>query len=184
MARAHIDGPRIPLATGGYFDLENPGSSEFSIEDIAHSLAHLCRFTGHVRSFYSVAQHSVLVSHAVPVEHAFAGLMHDAAEAFIGDVSKPLKVLLPEYKVIEERIEAVVFPRFGLPPKLPICVKRADRVLLRTEQRDLVVDAGGDEWALRAGVRPLDERIEPMPSDEAKRLFLMRFAELRPNLVR
>lgn len=181
MTVTRIKGPTIMLASGRYFDLEDPESCDFGINDIAHALAHICRYTGHCRTFYSVAQHSVLVSRAVPEEHAFAGLMHDAAEAFIGDVSKPLKVLLPDYKHIEDRIESAVFARFGLPAELPPCVKEADRVLLRTEQRDLM-GADGHEWSFTEGAAPLPERIEPMPPSEAKWLFLTRYAALRPNV--
>lgn len=180
MTVTRIKGPTIMLASGRYFDLEDPEACDFGIEDIAHALAHICRYTGHCRTFYSVAQHSVLVSRAVPAEHAFAGLMHDAAEAFIGDVSKPLKVLLSEYKRIEDRIEAAVFGRFGLPAELPPCVKEADRVLLRTEQRDLM-GAEGHEWSFTEGATPLLDRIEPLPPSEAKWLFLTRYAALRPN---
>ena len=165
------------LASGRYFDLEDPDSSEFDIEDIAHALAHICRYTGHCRTFFSVAQHSVLVSRVVPEEHAFAGLMHDAAEAFIGDVSGPLKLLLPDYAKIEDRIEAAVFARFGLPVHLPQCVKDADRVLLRTEQRDLM-GADGHQWSFTAGIVPLTERIRPLPPGDAKRMFLTRYAAL------
>ena len=182
MTVTRIKGPTIMLASGRYFDLEDPESSEFGIEDIAHALAHICRYTGHCRTFYSVAQHSVLVSRVVPPEHGFAGLMHDAAEAFIGDVAKPLKLLLPDYKLIEDRIEAVVFARFGLPSKLPQCVKDADRVLLRTEQRDLM-GADGHQWSFTADTKPMLECIAPLPPGEAKHLFLARYAALRPNLA-
>lgn len=172
-----INEPWIMLIGGGYFDLEDPELSEFDIHDIAHALSLICRYTGHCRQFYSVAQHSVLVSLTVPQEHARAGLLHDAAEAFIGDVSKPLKNLLPDYQSIEARVERTVFERFGLPAKLPPCVEEADRILLRTEQRDLTA-AGSHRWSRTAGILPLAERIVPLGPLEAKREFLNRYFAL------
>ena len=169
-----IVGPTIKTASGDYFDLEDPDFRSIKIEDIGYALAMLCRYTGHCSAFYSVAQHSVLVSTIVPVEHALAGLLHDAAEAYIGDVSKPLKSLLPDYKRIEARIEAAVFKRFGLPEVLPDAVKRADLILLRTEQRDLM-DAEGEDWTYTEGVAPLLARIHPQSSKLARDSFLSRF---------
>jgi hypothetical protein len=167
----------VLTASGRRFDLLDPETAEFDIYDIAHALSHLCRYTGHCREFYSVAQHSVLVSRIVPAQHALAGLLHDAAEAFIGDVATPLKALLPDYREIEARIEAVVFRRFGLPLRLPDCVKQADQVLLCTELRDLMA-ADPSGWPANRNVQAMRVRIDPQTPAQARDEFLRTFGEI------
>lgn len=174
--------PDILTQGGRYIDFIAVDDNDYDVEDIAHALANLGRFTGHTRSFYSVAQHSVLASRIVPEEDALAALLHDASEAYLGDVAKPLKELLPDYRAIEERLERALFAQFGVPYPLPASVKRADRILLATEKRDLMPahdrSCGSDDWALIAGIEPLAERIVPLPPWAAKQLFLARIDEL------
>lgn len=172
-------GPTIMLHSGKCFDLKAPEESDFGIDDIAHALSNICRFTGHCRVFYSVAQHSVLVSQVVPPNDALAGLLHDAAEAFVGDVSKPLKLLLPDYQAIERRVECAVWQRFGLPKTLPPSVKRADQVLLDVEQHDLMhADAPRGRSLWSQSHPSLAEPIKPLAPVDAKQAFLRRFEEL------
>jgi len=169
--------PTILLGSGRYFNLLNPRAEDVHIFDIAAALSKLCRFTGHVREFYSVAQHSYLASYLVPPDYALQALLHDAAEAYIGDVARPLKHLLPDYREIEQRVEAVVFERFHLPAVLHESVKHADLVMLATEQRDLMPDHD-DEWAILRGITPLDGPLAPRIPDVAERIFMQRFIHL------
>lgn len=170
--------PDILTYSGAYFDFISPNPATIDIVDIAHGLANTCRFGGHTRHFYSVAQHSVLASHLVPAQDALWALLHDAAEAYVGDVPRPLKQLLPDYRAIEKRVETAVLAKFGLTGPMPPSVQAADLVLLATEQRDLM-PAHDDEWALIADVEPMRETIEPWDAMRSYREFMSRFLDLR-----
>ena len=171
--------PTILTAAGRYFDFLAPERSVIGIDEIAHALSNICRFTGHTRDFYSVAEHSVHVSRLVPPGDALAGLMHDAAEAFVGDVAKPLKRLLPDYAAIEARVEAAVLSRFGLNVTLPPTVTAADDDMSVVEQRQ-AMDAEAYDRVLPSFHNPQAKlvRLEFWEPAEARMMFLQRFEEV------
>jgi hypothetical protein len=168
----------IMTASGLPFWPLRPRAEDVRIEDVAHALSNLCRFTGAVREFYSVAQHSVLVSCVVPVEHALWGLLHDASEAYLLDLARPVKRLpeLAAYRGAEAAVMAAVCARLGLPLDEPDDVKLADRRMLRTEQRDLMPPELPGEG--RGDVEPYPFLIEPWSPERARFEFLQRFRAL------
>lgn len=170
-------GPTILLQSGAHFDLLDPTSSAFTIEDIAHGLSNTCRFAGQCRRFYSVAEHCVLASHIVAPEFALQTLMHDASEAFIGDVTRPLKSILPAYKAIERTIEAAIMQRFGIADWNVPQVKEVDLAMLAGEQLAMM-PPHDDSWAVLAGVTPAPIEFAFWRPHTAREAFLERFAEL------
>jgi len=154
----------------------NPDPADVDIEDIAHALSNNCRFTGHVKSFYSVAQHSVLCSRIVPDEYALTALLHDASEAYLSDIARPIKAQ-PDfgetYKKYESKLEAAIAERFGLVFPYPAEIKWADNVLLRSEQRDLMPPVFRHE-----GEDYLEDTIDPWAPELAEIKFLGRFYSL------
>lgn len=169
--------------SGLAFDLVAPEASMVSIKDIAQSLANQCRFNGHTVRFYSVAEHCLYVSRAVPRPFALQALLHDAAEAYVGDMVRPLKSLLVEFKAVEQRVWLAVCARFNLPSALPYDVQIADQRMLATEREYLLLP-GSRDWGTMLEVFPLHEigldspRQFGLPPREAHRRFLERFAEL------
>lgn len=173
----------IQVANGHIIDPFNPDPDKFFIEDIAHSLANQCRFGGHVKKHYSVAEHSVRVSYAVPEEDAFDGLMHDTTEAYLVDIPSPIKNALfgDNYREVEEVLLAKLAAKFDFSPEIPKSVKYADNALLRTEVRDLmwpVAEGEFDLWSPWFIADPLPDTIVPLMPEEAEREFLHRYYEL------
>lgn len=167
---------------GKYFNFNRPDLYDYNIEEIAHALSLICRFTGHVKHHYSVAQHSVLVSHLVPREYEYAGLMHDAHEAYVGDVPTPLKRMLPNYKLIERDVEQQVQEAFCV-LRSGHCkqeVKAADLLALAIEKRDLMpLDPDPQQWQVLDGINAPDNiKIAELTPRQAEQLFLDRYEEL------
>ena len=171
----------IQVFSGGMFHVLDPRPEEICIEDIAHGLSMLCRFTGQVRKFYSVAQHSVYVSQYCDPADAMWGLLHDSSENYIADVSRPAKSLpeMAAYKTIESRIMDAVMWQFGLSTEEPASVKRADILLCDIEARDLMSPAGMKwSWSGAAiGDCPLKITRGWSP-EEAEERFMERYKEL------
>lgn len=164
--------------TGRRFYPMDPRPEDFDLKDIAHALANVNRYGGHLDRPYSVAQHSVLVSRHCPPGLEMCGLMHDAPEAYIGDMVKPLKLMLPQFQEIEDGVWRALAKRFDLPEEMPDEVKRVDLQMLGTEVRDLMDQPVGD-WHLALGVDLLPIEVTPWDWQKAEAEFLYRYLDLR-----
>jgi len=191
-------GEWLQTFSGVKFFIRDPRPEDVRIEDIAHALSMVCRFGGHVRKPYSVAEHSVRVSECIAElggtpEEVFWGLMHDAAEAYVGDIIWPLKRQpeLSGYKIVERRVELAICKAFGMSYDMPAIVKHADLVMLATEKRDLMrgdhttvereaIAAKGetDKWYCD-DVQPHPKAIVGWPPYDAKALFLGHFQKVK-----
>lgn len=168
--------------TGKKFRPLSPHPDDICIEDIAHALSNLCRFGGHLPEFYSVAQHSVWVSNIVKPEFALAALLHDATEAYVVDVPRPLKRLLTDYRRIEGHLANTIEFKFGLKQGATTVkeIKTADSLMLcREASQFLKVDPSKD-WGYDFKEPEPDtyKGILPTGPAEAKKLFLERYREL------
>jgi 5'-deoxynucleotidase YfbR-like HD superfamily hydrolase len=173
----------IQTWSGLRFSPLDPDPAAIEIEDIAHALSNLCRFGGHCSVFYSIAQHSCLVSDAVDGdrETTLHALLHDASEAYLGDLPHPLKHRSPLgvlYREIEEPLQAAILARFGLGAAAPAVVKEIDRAALAAERAVLMRGADDAWWPELDGVEPLHGEIDPWPPERAEREFLDRFRRL------
>lgn len=172
------DATWIQTFTGKQFWPLEPRIEDVDILDIAHGLSLNCRFSGQCDDMMSVAQHSVIVSEHVPEALALRGLLHDASEAYIPDIGRPIKPAFPVFVEVEARLLHIIGLKFGI-PDLEVknaVVKDADNRTLMTEKRDNMKPEPAP-WALTE--EPYDDlRIISMESSWAERIFLVRFGEL------
>ena len=169
----------IQTVSGKRVDLPTPKLDQIDINDIAYALAMKCRFNGQCRKFYSVAEHSVRVSWLLPPRLELAGLLHDANEAYLPDLPRPVKELIPDYKRVENLTEEAINKKYEieLSDEDKRQIKRADNVMLSTEGRDLMGDTTG--WGLTE--TPLYRPIRPLTIDGARWWFLDTFNKLVSN---
>ena len=163
----------------GLMDLDNPDPKFFDPQVIAHALSQICRFTGHTREFWSVAEHCLLVVKSVsllsdqetkdlgvnPKDYKnlqLQALLHDASEAFLGDVSTPIKSMLPQYKIIEKEFEHRIYDRFKVvrTKESDAIVKAADLMCLKFEAETYLIPEGATEpWVERIQIEKPFDRI-------------------------
>jgi 5'-nucleotidase len=154
----------IRTYTGKMIDVFNPDPELIVIDDIAHALSNQCRFGGHTMQFYSVAEHCIHCSKMAPFPYTFEALMHDASEAYLVDVPRPVKIALPEYYKAEYRLMEVIAEKFGFAYPLSPEVQNIDDVTMQLEWENIVV---AHNWI-------------PMPQNYAKDIFLKQFHNLKP----
>lgn len=159
----------IRTLSGLAVDVTNPKPHMFDINDIAHSLSQQCRFGGHLKEFYSVAQHCYHTSRLVTKQNALAALMHDAAEYVLLDMPSPIKKHLTNYKELEHGVLMAMALKFGFKYPFEPEVKVADDKMLHLEHKNLVVG-------------PITSDLIPMSPPVAKLYFLKRFKELTSTL--
>lgn len=173
----------IGLSNGDFFDFRDPKGHAFDIDCIAHALSNICRYTGHIRKFYSVAEHCVLVSRLVPAKYALEGLMHDASEAYVSDMASPLKAMLPGYRKIEESVQEALAAFYGLKYPFPPEIHLADKQMYQIERKTIANNVEDKLWY--TDNKFFDTPIEIFPTGmtpkNAKMFFLSRFNELTKN---
>lgn len=179
---------KIVTYTGKTFDLLNPTPDMVCIEDIAHSLANLCRYTGHTRKFYSVAQHCVLAARVNDPNDPLQRLLHDASEAYIGDLASPWKRLLwvedgvvtrhISVRVFEQKIQDVIGLALGVDLTHSMEIKHIDNRMYSTEIRDLMPPS--DEFAKWKGnLKPFKDKIVCWNPLDAEAIFLFTYRKLK-----
>lgn len=163
----------IVTNSGKRFYYENIVPDNIDIKDIAHALSNICRYGGHIKKFYSVAQHSVIVSELVPQEYKLAALLHDASEAYLNDIVSPAKRMLGDYIKLEKSITSIIDDKFNINTHNDV-IKIADLKALYAEAMEFYGSVDG--WNIDDFHH--EQKIDPLPPLESKQLFLERYYEL------
>ena len=171
----------IQTQSGVAFNLANPSPDMVDLDDIATALSYTVRFNGHTGTSYSVAEHSVWVSRMCPPEARMHGLMHDAHEAYTGDIVSPLKKLLPGIGAIEARIQKAIHTRLWITGDYPEVVKEADVRMLATERLHFF-GAASPDWGLTAEPYYNGVDIKAMSPEVARLFFLEEFDKVKWGL--
>lgn len=168
--------------TGRIINPLRPDPEQINLLDICHSLSNICRFSGQVKVFYSVADHTCRVHDLVSEENKLYALLHDASECFLADLATPVKSSkeMKSFRKAEERLMRAICDKFDISYEMPEEVYYADKTLLATEQRDLM-ESGA--FVLN-GVKPLAERIFPLTSPESECGMIYRFEKLGYEVTR
>ena len=167
-------GDWLQTYSGRQFWPLDPRAEEVFIEDIAHALSMQCRYAGHCLRFYSVAEHSVLLARHVSPENRLWALLHDASEAYLVDVPRPVKPFLPGYKQAENAVMAAICDRFGLPHAMPAKVKTADRAII-VDERSNMASCVAEWYATGPGI---GTQLQYWPPEKAEAQFLHEFRKL------
>ena len=179
----------VQTFSGKRFDLLNPRIEDVCIEDIAHALANICRFNGHCREFYSVGQHSVHCADIVSEPYKIDALLHDAGEAYYGDITRPQKIVYRDMTLVLTRcgewsgfdsftrcIDKEIAAALHLSDPMPDLVYHADNIMLATEARDLM-GPPPEPWPKLPA--PLPHTVRPWPRDEVFSQFMRIYEECR-----
>lgn len=170
-------GDWIQTHNGVSFYPLDPQIEDIQIEDIAHSLSMQCRFNGHITDFYSVAEHCVHASFCVE-EDKLEALLHDASEAYICDIPRPIKPMLSEYKEIEKNIERKIAEKFRLQYPWSDEIKSTDNYMLFLEAHELM-NYTPKNWTFGHYERPANKiELQCWTPQVAKQKFLKRFDQL------
>jgi hypothetical protein len=162
--------------SGAKFYPMDPAVEDIRGVDIAHSLALQCRYNGHVSRFYSVAEHCVHLSFAVAPKHALWALLHDASEAYVGDMIRPLKRHMPDYVDVEDSVQLAIAAWAGIRWPIPEAVLDADTRILLDERAALFPTS--QRWAIDDTHQPLGVDIVGWSPAQAETRYLARMNEL------